>query len=145
MRVVSDTQLTLQLQPSLLQRYSTLRQCVHWSALNCTQGMKQLASDLDLSESELSRRLNPSDGDNRSCDVNLMVQIIEKTGDLTPLHWLMAKLLRDAEVEKQAALSKIVQLAPALVDLFVQAEIIPPQQKGGRKPGSKVRVQEMRR
>lgn len=58
MRVVSGTQqLTLELQPGLLQRYSTLRQCLYHTALNYTRGIKSLAADLDLSESELTRRL----------------------------------------------------------------------------------------
>lgn len=132
MRVVSGTQLTLELQPGLLKRYSSLRQCVYHTAMNHHEGIKQLAADLDLSESELSRRLNPSEGDNRSCDVNLMVQIIEKTGDLTPLHWLMTKFLRDEETNRQAALSKLQQLAPSLVDLFVDAGLIPEQKRGRR-------------
>lgn len=129
MRVVSGTQLTLELQPDLLRRYSTLRQCVHHSALNYERGMKALAADLDLSESELSRRLNPSDGDNRSCDVNLMVQVMEKTSDLTPLHWLMARFLRDPETSRQAAVQQLAQLMPHIATLLAEAGV------GPAKPG----------
>lgn len=121
MRVVSQTQLTLELRPDLLRRFSTLRQCVHHTALNYHRGMKELASDLDLSESELSRRLNPSEGDNRSCDVNLMVRIVEVTGDQEPLHWLMAKFLRDAETTKQAAVQQLAQLMPHIAQLIADA------------------------
>ncbi|HEY0684718.1 MAG TPA: phage regulatory CII family protein [Steroidobacter sp.] len=132
MRIVSENQLTLELQPNLLRRFSTLRQCVHHTALNYQRGMKELAADLDLSESELSRRLNPSDGDHRSCDVNLMVQIVEKTNDLTPIHWLMAKFLSDAESQKQAAMNALVQMAPQMLALFVEAGLVP-QQKPRRR------------
>lgn len=132
MRIVSENQLTLELQPSLLRRFSTLRQCVHHTALNYPKGMKELAADLDLSESELSRRLNPSEDDKRSCDVNLMVRIVEITGDLAPLHWFMAKFLHDAELHKQQAMNALVQMAPQMLALFAEAGLVPPQ-KTGRK------------
>jgi len=120
-RVVSGTQLTLELQPGLLQRYTTLRQCLYHSAMNYTRGIKALAADLDLSESELTRRLNPSEGDPRSCDVNLMVQIVDATGDLTPLHWLMARFLRDSETRKQAAVDQLAILLPQIATLLADA------------------------
>lgn len=123
MRVVAANQLTLELQPDLLRRFSTLRQCVHHVALNYQHGMKNLAADLDLSESELSRRLSPSENDNRSCDVNLMVQIMERTGDATPLHWLMARFLRDPDVRKQAAVEQLAQLVPEIVSLLADAGV----------------------
>lgn len=131
MRVVSGNQLTLELQPNLLQRYSTLRQCLYHAAMNYPRGIKSLAADLDLSESELTRRLNPSDGDPRSCDVNLMVQIIDATGDLTPLHWLMARFLRDAETRKQAAVDQLAQLLPQIATLLADASA------GSAKQGSR--------
>lgn len=132
MRIVSNTQqLTFELQPDLLRRFSTLRQCVHHSVLGYERGMKALAADLDLSESELSRRLNPSEDDKRSCDVNLMVRIVELTGDLMPLHWLMAKFLRDAEASKQAAVQQLAQLMPHIAQLLVEAGA--PPAKGTRR------------
>lgn len=131
MRVVSGTQLTLELQPGLLQRYTTLRQCLYHSAMNYARGIKALAADLDLSESELTRRLNPSEGDPRSCDVNLMVQIIEATGDLTPLHWLMARFLRDSETRKQAAVDQLAVLLPQIATLLADAGAAPA--KGTRR------------
>lgn len=122
MRVATNTQqLTLELRPDLLRRFSTLRQCVHHTALSYSRGMKDLAADLDLSESELSRRLNPSEDDKRSCDVNLMVRIVEVTGDQEPLHWLMAKFLRDAESTKQAAVQQLAQLMPHIATLLAEA------------------------
>lgn len=133
MRIVSGTQLTFELQPGLLQRYSTLRQCVYHTALNYSRGMKALAADLDLSESELSRRLNPSEGDNRSCDVNLMAQIIEATGDLTPLHWLMARFLRDSETRKRAAVDQLAALLPQIATLLADAGAAEQKRGGNRR------------
>lgn len=121
MRVVSGTQIALELQPGLLQRYSTLRECVHHSVQNDPRGPKSVAADCDLSISELSRRLNPSEGDPRSCDVNLMVQVMDSTGDLMPLHWLMARYLRDNETRRNAAVDKLAQLVPEIAALLAEA------------------------
>ena len=134
MRVVPGSQLTLELQPDLLRRYSTLRQCVHHVALNYPRGMKALAAECDLSESELSRRLNPSPNDPRSLDVNLMTQIMDVTDDYTPVHWLVARFLRDPEGRVNAAVEQLAQMVPHLMTLLAEAGISKPAGKrnGGR-------------
>lgn len=125
MRIVATNQLTLELQPSLLQRYTTLRQCVWHTALNYSRGLKALAADLDLSESELTRSLNPSENDPRRCDVNLMDRIIEVTEDTTPIQWQMAKHLRDKEARRSAAVDQLAQLMPQIATLLVDAGVTP--------------------
>ncbi len=130
MRVVAGSNLTLELQPSLLNRYSSLRECVHHSVLSDRRGLKAVAADCDLSVSELSRRLHPADGDLRSLDVNLFVQILESTRDLTPLHWLMAKFLQDENTKRQHAVEQLAQMMPALAQLLADAGATG---RGGRK------------
>lgn len=123
MRVVAANQLTLELQPGLLQRYTTLRQCVYHTAMNYPRGLKALAADLDLSESELTRRLNPSENDPRSCDVNLLDRIMTITEDYTPIQWQMAKHLRDKEAKRAAALDQVAAIVPQLVQLLAEAGV----------------------
>lgn len=132
MRVIATNQLTLELQPSLLQRYSTLRQCVWHTALNYSRGLKALAADLDLSESELTRSLNPSENDPRRCDVNLMDRIVEITGDTTPVQWQMAKHLRDKEAKRAAALDQLADLVPHIGQLLADAGV-ETRAKAGRR------------
>ena len=121
MRVVSGNQLTLELQPGLLRRYGTLRECLNHSVLNDPRGIKAIAADCDVSVSELTRRLNPSDGDPRSCDVNLFVQIMASTGDATPLHWLNAKFLTDDRARHQSAVDQLHRLLPQIASLLADA------------------------
>lgn len=114
-------QLTLDLQLGLLHRYRTLRDLVHHVAMDFPGGMKTLAAECDLSESELSRRLNPSDGDKRSCDVNLMVRIVEVTHDLRPLHWLIARFIPSDADRRQAAVDTLAQMMPRIAELLAAA------------------------
>lgn len=121
MRVVAGTQIALELQPGLLRRYATLREAVHHSVMNDPRGMKAVAADCDISVSEISRRLAPSEGDPRSLDVNLFDLILASTGDLTPLHWLNAKHLADAEAKRRAALETLGRVLPEITQLLVDA------------------------
>lgn len=114
-------QMTLELHVGILNRYRTLRDCVHHVAMDYPGGMKHLAAECDLSESELSRRLNPSDGDKRSCDVNLTVRIMEITGDLRPLHWLVSKFIPTESDRRQAAVDTLAQMMPRIAELLAAA------------------------
>lgn len=131
MRVVAGSQYTLDFQPGLLRRYTTLREVVHHSVLNDPRGIKAVAADCDISVSELSRRLAPTEGDPRSLDVNLFDAILASTGDMTPLHWLNAKHLADAEARKRAAIETLGRVLPELTELLAQAGI-QPKRGGGR-------------
>jgi hypothetical protein len=123
--VSGSQQIALELQPGLLRRYSTLREALHHSVLNDPRGMKAVAADCDLSLSELTRRLSPTDGDPRSCDVNLFDAILASTGDLTPLHWLNAKHLADDDARKRAAIDALGRVLPELTQLLVDAGLQP--------------------
>lgn len=125
-RLVSGTaQLHLELQPGLLARFNSLRECVYHSVLGDPRGMKAVAADCDLSKSELSRRLNPSDGDPRSLDVDLFVAIMRSTGDLAPLHWLMATFFDGADARARAATDQLVRMLPEIAQLLEAAGVKP--------------------
>jgi len=124
--------LTLELQPGIRQRFVSLRECLHWTVLNDPRGIKSVAADCDLSVSELSRRLHPSDDDPRSCDVNLMVKVMHSTGDLSPLHWLMAEFLQDEDAKRRSAVDQLSTLMPQIAALLAEAGA-GAAAKGGRR------------
>lgn len=121
MTVVSGRSLTLELEPGLLQRFPTLRDCVHWTVLNDPRGVKAVAADCDMSVSELTRRLAPTDGDPRSCDVNLMVKVMRSTKDHTPIFYLMAEFLADDETKQREAVNELSRMMPRLAQLLAVA------------------------
>lgn len=122
---MTSQQFTLELKPGLLHRYRTLRECLHHSVLNDPRGVKAIAADCDLSVSELSRRLSPTEGDPRSCDVDLLVPIMESTRDLTPLHWLNAKLLQDVDTKRRATVEQLSLMMPQIASLLADAGVAP--------------------
>ena len=130
MRVVAGTQLTLDFQPSVRARFPTLRQCVHFAVLEDPRGIKAVASDCDISVSELSRRLAPTEGDARSLDVNLMVEVMRSTGSLLPLQWLLGEFVPDEKSRLVTALSAAESLLPQLQTVISELQ-------RGRDGGSK--------
>jgi len=121
--IAASNQLTLELQTGVRQRFTSLRECLHWTVLNDPRGIKAVAADCDLSVSELSRRLHPSDDDPRSCDVNLMVAVMRSTRDLAPLHWLMSEFLQDDETKRRSAVDQLLTLMPQLASLLAEAGV----------------------
>lgn len=127
MRVVAGSQLTLDFEPSIRQRFQTLRQCVHFAVLEDRRGIKAVASDCDISVSELSRRLAPTEGDPRSCDVDLMVAVMRSTGSRLPLQWLIGEFVPDEQSRHSAALTTVELLLPQLQAALAELK------KGSRK------------
>lgn len=120
--VVSGSQLQLNFEPSIRQRFSTLRECVHHIALADPRGMKNVAADCDKSLSELSRCLSPSDGDPRSCDVNLMVAVMRSTGNTAPLQWLLGEFGIDEATRRATTLTRIDHLVAELSGLAAEVK-----------------------
>lgn len=114
MKIKASNQLTLDFEPSVRQRFATLRECLHFTVLEDRRGIKAVASDVDVSTSELSRRLAPTEGDPRSLDVNLMVAIMHSTQNLLPLQWLLGEFTRDEATRQAAAISAVENLLPQL-------------------------------
>lgn len=88
------------------------------------KGLSGVAADLDQSPSELSRRLSDAPAPEglplRDED---MIGIIESTGDLTPVYWLIERFLQDPSARKEAALAAIASMAPVLAEYMEQAGI----------------------
>lgn len=127
MRVVAGNQLTLNFEPSIRQRFATLRECVHYVVIDDKRGIKAVASDCDISVSELTRRLSPTDNDPRSCDVNLMVGIMRSTKSLLPLQWLVAEFVPDDHTRHTAALTAVETLLPQLLGAVAELK------RGGKR------------
>lgn len=122
MRVDAGLQLTLSLEPGLLQRYPSLRASLQHSVLNDPRGLKAVAADCDLSVSELSRRLNPSPDDPRSLDIDLFVEILTSTNDYSPLRWLIARFMPNDSMRRAVALQKLERMLPEIASVLREAK-----------------------
>lgn len=113
-------QLKLDFEPGLTERHRTLLDCVRECAYKSSKPMKAIAADMDLSESDLSRKLSGHESDTRRLTVDDFVRLIEVTGDITPVNWLIERFhLSEDDKTRQAAREFLKQL-PQMMALAKQ-------------------------
>ncbi|MGA0588822.1 hypothetical protein ACO2Q2_17110 [Dyella sp. KRB-257] len=121
--------MTLHLEPGLAQRSRSLRE--HMATRVYARGLVDVAGKMDLSPSKLTEKLAGSDsgGKPRGMTVDELEAYIQRTGDISPVHYLADKYLRDPAVAQQEALAKLASLAEVLPALMAAAGL----QTSGKK------------
>lgn len=121
--VVSGTahQMTLDFQPGLAERHASALDCVRECVYTQRNPLKTIAADMDLSQSELSRKLSGNPDDSRRFALDDLERFIAATGDVTPIYYLVEKYLEDDSVKQQRAMAELVKMAPQLAALLKQA------------------------
>lgn len=116
-------QMPLEFASGLTERHPTLLACCHESAVRCVRPMKAIAADMDMSSSDLGRRLSPSEGDPRRLSVDDLVRLIDATGDLSPIYWLIEKFAIDDEARQRRAQAELAKQLPGLIALLKQVGV----------------------
>lgn len=114
----SDSQLTLDFEPSLVERHKTCLECVRQSAYTHRNPLKTLAADMDMSETDLSRKLSQNPNDTRRFTLDDLEAFVSASGDTTPILYLAVKYLTDRQVVKQAAIDKLMADLPNVMALI---------------------------
>jgi hypothetical protein len=114
-------QLALQFEPGLTARFPHLEDVFVAAVYGSRKGLNGVAGDLDMSPSDLSKRLSRDSAEQRPLRLGDAVAIVESTGDLRPVYWLVERFCQDPEVLKTQAIAQLAQLMPALNALLEQA------------------------
>ncbi len=117
MSIKATTQMTLDFTPGLTERHRSLLDCVRESAYTQRNPLKTIAADMDMSQSDLSRKLAGNPDDPRRMSVEDFERYLAATGDMTPIHYLVEKYLVDEEVAQRAAASELMKKMPELLAL----------------------------
>lgn len=119
-------QLSIDFEAGLTARFPSLEDCIHHAAYGYGKGVTALAAELDMGESELCKRLSAHHGDSekekRPLRVKDFVAIVEKTGDLSPIYWLLEKYVQDPKAKQAGAVQQIANILPMLIELVQQAQ-----------------------
>jgi len=118
----ATSQLTLNLELGLSQRHTSLRSCMAAGVYGT--GLDRIAVKLDESPSKLSEKLAGGSGERkRDIGLDTFERYLEKTGDYTPVYYLIDKFLRDPKASQSAALARLAELADTLPALLNAAGI----------------------
>lgn len=84
-------------------------------------GLNGVAAKLDMSPSELSKRLSHHTEEPRPIRSQDIIGIIEATGDYTPVYWLIERFLGDPEAKQRYAIEQLPHAITALQNLIETA------------------------
>ena len=121
MTVAPASQLTLDFMPGLTERHISALDCVKQCAYSHRNPLKTIAADMDMSQSELSRKLANNPDDPRNFSLNDLEKFIAATGDVTPIYYLVEKYLEDEESKQKRALSELIKRMPEILTLLKAA------------------------
>lgn len=107
-------QMTIDFTPGITEQFPAFMDCVRSSVYGCGRAFKSIAADLDMSVSELSRKIGDNPNDNVHFPLHRLADLIAATGDRAPVYWLLEKFLEDADVKRKRALDEIPGLVQAL-------------------------------
>lgn len=120
--VVSSSQLTLDFEPGLTERHHCALSVVREGAYSHRNPLKTLAADMDMSQSELSRKLGDNPNDPRQFTLNDLEKYLQASGDMTPLYYLIEKYLADDELKQRRAVAELSKQLPNILALVKQIE-----------------------
>lgn len=109
------SQMTLNFEPSLPERFPSLRQFVAHRSTVVNKPQKTQAADMDLAPSTLTRKLNPAEGDTQRLNCDDLEAWLMSTGDAPAvIEYLAAKFMDTPEARKTRAIAKVERLASEL-------------------------------
>lgn len=115
------SQLTLNFEPALPERFPTLRAFVSYRSAVVAKPMKAVAADMDLSPSTLSRKLNPTEGDTQRFNVDDLEAWLASTGDAAAVvEYLAAKYLDSDSARHQRVVASAEALLAELAKVLPQ-------------------------
>lgn len=117
-RGVNGCQVEINFQPELLEQFPEFRDVVRASVYGCGRAFKAVAADLDMSVSELSRKLAENANDPVHFPLTRLPDLLAATHDLRPLYWLVTRFLEDEDTKRRRVLDELTRLMPHLQSLL---------------------------
>ena len=120
---VSTSSVRLDIPDGLAERYSTALEVVRAGAYSNRKPLKTIAADMDVSPSDLSRKLANNPDDPRRFTLLDLESYMTSTGDMQPILYLVQKFCTDPQAKQREALVALAKLAPQIQALLKQAGV----------------------
>ena len=104
------------------EQFPNFQDVVYASVYSCatSRQFKAIAADLDMSPSELSRKLVNNPNDPVHFPLKRFPELLRATGDLRPVYWLMASFLENDESRQRRAVETIERYMPMIESALKQ-------------------------
>lgn len=115
MTSIAPSQMTFSFEPSLPERFPSLRAYIAHRTPLLNKPAKVIAADMDMSPSTLSRKLNPTDGDTQRFNMDDLEEYLKSTGEAPAvIEYLAAKFMDSPEARKARLMAKAERAAEEL-------------------------------
>ena len=118
-------QVELNFEAGLTDQFPEFRDVVKASVYSCGRALKSVAADLDMTSSELSRKLADNPNDPVNFPLHLLPALIRATGDKRPVYWLVEAFLEDEDTKRTRAVAQLADMLPQLQSLLKSATRVP--------------------
>jgi hypothetical protein len=108
---------TLNFEPGLSERWKSLKACMRERVYGHPKALKVIAADMDLSESELSRKLADNPNDTRDTTLDDLEAYLTATGDVTPVFYLIEKYAVNEQAKRAYAAAELAKALPGILAL----------------------------
>lgn len=105
------------------ERHKSLKACVRERVYANVRPLKAIAADMDLSESDLTRKLSENPADPRKFSICDLENYITATGDHAPIYYLLEKFEVSADAKQAYAASEFAKMLPQMLALAKQMGI----------------------
>lgn len=125
-------QLTMNFEPGLAQKNKSLKGHVRERIYSSIKPLKTVAAGMDLSETELTRKLSLNPNDTRDLTCDDLEAYIADSGDVSPVYYLIEKFAISMEARQAYAVAELAKALPAILALAKQAGVqseLPPRKK----------------
>lgn len=116
------TQIDIDFEPGLLEQFPRWLDCVRDSVYGCGKALKTVAADIDMTSTELSRKLADNPNDNVHFPLEKLPELIRATGNKNPVHWLIASFLECPIARRRRAKAQLMEAMPRILALLEAAE-----------------------
>lgn len=114
-------QVELNFEAGLTEQFPEFKDVVKASVYSCGRALKAVAADLDMTSSELSRKLAENPNDPVHFPLHLLPALVKATGDKRPVFWLVEAFLEDEDVKRSRAVAQLADMLPQLQALLKTA------------------------
>lgn len=106
----------------MTEQFPEFKDVIRASAYSCGKPFKSVAADLDMSVSELSRKLNENPHDPVHFPLHRLPDLIRATGDKRPIYWLIESFIEDKSAKRARAMDELSGLLPHIAQLLKSAK-----------------------
>lgn len=111
-------QVEINFEAGLTEQFPEFRDVVRASVYSCGRAFKSVAADLDMTSSELSRKLSDNPNDPVHFPLRMLPDLLRATGDKRPIYWLVEAFLEDDDSKQRRITTELADMLPKLQSLL---------------------------